>query len=69
VIVTDWDAVGQYDGLAVSPAWFLCAAPEQEGWIWLRATGDLPACRVATPKGLPPASTAPARADLDEACR
>jgi hypothetical protein len=40
VIVTAWEQIGQYDGLIVSPNWVMCTAAEEEGWIWLRATGD-----------------------------
>ncbi len=42
VIVTEWEATGQYDGLVASPSWLMCVAVEQEGWIWLRVGGDLP---------------------------
>lgn len=40
VIITDWNATEQYDGLFNSPSWFMCAAVASEGWIWLRVTDD-----------------------------
>jgi hypothetical protein len=50
-VVVGWEQTGTYDGLLASSAWMLCGFVEQEGWIWLRATGDLslPAGCVSTP--------------------
>jgi hypothetical protein len=42
VILVEWDQAELHDALRQSGAWLMCAAREQEGWLFIRAPNDLP---------------------------
>jgi hypothetical protein len=42
VLLVEWDQVELYDWFVQSGEWLMCAAREQEGWIFIPAPGDLP---------------------------
>jgi hypothetical protein len=42
VVLVEWDQAELHDALRQSGAWLMCAAREQEGWLFIRAPNDLP---------------------------
>ena len=42
VVLVDWNNVDLYDGLKASDRWLMCAARENEGWVFIVAPRDRP---------------------------